>query len=118
PKKNDGPSVYTSDHHGSIYLAVANYTAGNRLLRRSINGGAWSEVTLNSVIGLPYSFTATRDGKLVGGNSNTSVGYYDGSSWTVIPNPPGLNNPSGYPQSVDSSNGLYVIYGNVDANYY
>ncbi|MFI5263203.1 MAG: T9SS type A sorting domain-containing protein [Candidatus Kapaibacterium sp.] len=117
PSMGDAPSKYISDHHGNIYLAFGNNTSG-RMLKRSITGSAWTEVTLDPLIKLPYAFAVTKDGKLVGGNNNTSVGYYDGSSWKVIQNPPGLNNPSGYPESVDSSNGLYVIYGNVDANSY
>ncbi len=115
----DAVSAFASDRHGSIYLAINNGTSGPRLIKRSIGGGSWSEVPTTAVLGgMPYAFTATKDGKLVGGNSKISMGYYDGTSWTLIPPPAGLSNPSGFPESVDSSNRLWVIYGNIDQNYY
>jgi hypothetical protein len=113
----DAVSAFASDRHGFIYLAINN-SKGGRLIKRPITGGSWSEVSTSALGGVPYAFTTTKDGMLVGGNSNISMGYYDGTSWTVIPPPSGLSNPSGYPESVDSSNRLWVIYGSIDQNYY
>ncbi len=116
-KSGDGASAFASDRNGSLYLAITNSTNGNRLLKRPIaSGTAWSEVTTNSSIGVPNVFTATKDGKLVGGNDSTALGYYDGTTWTVIPNPAGLTNVYGLPESVDSSGRLWVIFGNFVPN--
>jgi len=113
----DSPSTFASDRHGFIYLAITG-TNGTRLIKRPLAGGNWTEVPTGVLGGIPYVFTATKDGKLVGGNSNISMGYYDGTSWTLIPPPPGLSNPSGFPESVDSSNRLWTIFGTIDQNYY
>jgi hypothetical protein len=118
PQTGDAASAFASDRHGSVYIAITNSTNGDRLLKRPSSGGSWVEVPLDPSIKLPNSFTSTKDGKLIAGNTNTALGYYDGNVWTIIPNPPGLNNPSGYPQSVDSSGRLWVLFGSVDQNYY
>ncbi len=116
-QSGDSPSIFVSDHHGYIYLAVNNGQNG-RMLKQPMGGGPWTEVSTSALGGVPYAITATKDGKLVGGNSNISMGYYNGTSWTLIPPPAGLTNPSGFPESVDSSNRLWVIYGSIDQNYY
>jgi hypothetical protein len=112
PQTGDAPSAFATDHHGSIFLAFNNGTSVYKLLSRPITGGtAWSEVSTSALGGVPYVFTATKDGKLIGGGANVKTGYYDGSAWTLIPNPPGYSTSSGFAFSIDSSNRLWVDYG-------
>ena len=111
PQTGDHPSAFASDHHGSIYLAINNGASVYKLISRAISGGSWSEVSTSALGGVPYVFTATKDGKLIGGGANTKAGYYDGAVWNVIPSPPGQNNSFVFALSVDSSNRLWATYG-------
>ncbi len=112
PQNGDEASVFATDRHGSIYLAINNGTSAYKLLSRPIaSGTAWSEVSTTALGGTPYVFTATKDGKLIGGGANVKTGYYDGSTWTVMNSPPGKSSYYSFALSVDSSNQLWSAYG-------
>ena len=111
PQNGDHASVFATDHNGSIYLALNNGSSVYKLLKRSVTGRAWSEVSTTTLGGAPYVFTATKDGKLIAGGANVTTGYYDGTKWTVIPSPPSMSGSYAFALSVDSTNRLWAEYG-------
>jgi hypothetical protein len=105
----DYPTVFASDKHGSLYVATVNVYSGNGMLwKRPIGGGTWVPDTAGLAGAGVYWITADKNGVPLAG---TISGVYrkNGSTWTKLPSPSGLNGYSAFVVSVDSSG--YTVAG-------
>lgn len=106
---SDQPGSYFSDRHGFIYFTMS----GNHLYRRAINGSTWQDVPLSPQVGVPAAMTAMKDGKIVAAGLRTTMGMFDGTSWTPVQPPPFVAGTV-FLLATDSNNTLYAGFGDFD----
>jgi hypothetical protein len=109
---NRQPVTFASDMRGNIYIGTVGSNAG-LLLTRPISGDIWTPDTTGLGGEVVYAMTSDKLGNFYVSGFNMGMMKKNGTTWQQVSIPAGVSGCAAFGFSVDSSNTLYAVFGDM-----